>query len=142
VTEAVLDYPRRTARSPRRLATLELFSSGLSEIVEGTRREPLRYYAIQFLKDVRVETDVDVERFEVIKPIETHVVSLSHDDFVATAVDMRISASGETPELAVEMLKDMIVGRYEHLNSHPIERLGKEPRRQLSALRSYIRERK
>lgn len=60
--------------------------------------------------------------------------------FVASFYDANINASGETRGEAVLNLKDMIIAVYSTLKAHPKRCLGSEPKRQLSVLRSLIRE--
>lgn len=92
-----------------------------------------------FRSAIMVE-EMDSDVFSVLKPMRFNINQIATNDFVATFPEARISASGETPEESVLMLQDMIIGRLEHLSDIDLERLGREPKRQLSVLRSFIQE--
>lgn len=89
---------------------------------------------------ITIVEKMDSDTFSVLKPMRFNVNQISTNDFVATFPEARISASGETPEESILMLQDMIIGRLEHLGDIDLERLGREPKRQLSVLRSYLQE--
>jgi predicted RNase H-like HicB family nuclease len=76
------------------------------------------------------------EPFAVVKDFGV-VVQPADASFVATLFDANIGASGETPEDAVQNLKDCLLNAFTVLEARERE-LGLEPRRQLAVLRSLI----
>ena len=76
------------------------------------------------------------EPFEIIKPFSV-VVQPVEGSFVATLFDANIGASGETPEDAVQNLKDIVLNALVVLEERE-HQLGREPKRQLAVLRSLI----
>ena len=69
-------------------------------------------------------------------PIQIDVEEVSSNSFVAEFPEANIAASGETHDEAIENLKDMLFGMFRHLSA--TDNLGKEPKRQLKILESYI----
>lgn len=82
---------------------------------------------------------LDNQDYELLNPLRVTVRQVDANDFVASIGDDGLCASGATVEQSVLMLKDMLIGRLEHLERIPIESLGRQPTRQLSVLRSHIR---
>jgi predicted RNase H-like HicB family nuclease len=76
------------------------------------------------------------EPFEVVKDFNV-VVQPAGASFVATLFDANIGASAETPEDAVQNLKDTLLNAITVLEARESE-LGPEPKRQLAVLRSLI----
>jgi hypothetical protein len=83
----------------------------------------------------------DEPEFEVLRPFKISVEQIDGDgqSFVASFASANVSASGESVNDAVVHLKDMIAGTFNHLDLTPVANLGKEPLRQLTILRSFIR---
>ncbi len=90
------------------------------------------YIAVQVIKTLD-------SPYEVIVPFEVVIEQVEERSFLASFESGRIYASGETPDQAVAMMKDMVTGQLEHLNDIPVEKLGKIPLQQLSTLRSHIK---
>lgn len=80
----------------------------------------------------------ELKPYVLIKPIccETNIKS---DDIVVSFEDC-IFASGETINEATENIKDMIIATYELLISKKLEELGPVPKKQLLALKQYIKD--
>jgi hypothetical protein len=82
--------------------------------------------------------------FELIKGIVVLVEPVVDDsgepcEYIASFTDGAISASGDTIEDSVAMLKDRMVAQYRLLTRLPRERLGRIPRQQLDALNAVMR---
>lgn len=60
-------------------------------------------------------------------------------EYIASFVDGVVSATGDTVEDAVAMLKDRMMVQLTLLTKAPSERLGAIPQRQLAALQSVMR---
>jgi hypothetical protein len=60
-------------------------------------------------------------------------------EYIASFTDGAISATGDTIEDSVAMLKDRMVAQYKLLTKLPAKRLGRIPRRQLDALKSVMK---
>ncbi len=60
-------------------------------------------------------------------------------EYIASFTDGAISATGDTIEDSVAMLKDRMVAQYKLLVKLPVKRLGRIPRRQLAALKAVMR---
>jgi len=80
------------------------------------------------------------EPFEVVKDFSV-VVQPAEESFVATLFDANIGASGETPEDALQNLKDTLLNAFTILEARA-NQLGREPKRQLAVLRSLIARRR
>jgi hypothetical protein len=82
--------------------------------------------------------------FEPTKPISVLVEPVSDEsgepcEYIATFVDGVVSATGDTIEDAVAMLKDRMVGQLKSLGKAAPASLGMIPRQQLAALQSVMR---
>ena len=82
--------------------------------------------------------------FELIKPVLALVEPVIDEngepcEYIATFVDGVVSATGDTIEDAVAMLKDRMVGQLKSLRKAPPASLGMIPRQQLAALQSVMR---
>ena len=82
--------------------------------------------------------------FEPIRPITALVEPVIGEnqepcEYIASFVDGVVSATGDTIEDALAMLKDRMVGQLTLLTKVPLERLGAIPRQQLAALLSVMR---
>lgn len=84
---------------------------------------------------------LDSIQYEVLKPIVVVVDQIDEHDFLATFEDAQVTASGETEEQSLVMLKDMLIGQLEHLERIPAASLGRQPTKQLSLLRAHIKKR-
>ncbi len=82
-------------------------------------------YAITSLPDCHVDHPLPV----VVQP-ESGV-------YMASLFDIAISASGESPEEAIDSLKDIVAAKF-RLFTKEESILGEQPRRQLGALRQFI----
>lgn len=80
------------------------------------------------------------EPYEVLKDIRA-VVQPSDDEFVATFFDANVSAGGCNDVEAVDNLKDLLISRFEFLDTYPPEKLGPGPAKQIAVLREFIRRR-
>ncbi len=78
------------------------------------------------------------EPFDLLKEIKV-VVQASNDEFVASFFDANVNASGCNETDAVDSLKEMLVSRFEYLESLSPEKLGPGPAKQLAVLRCFIR---
>ena len=82
--------------------------------------------------------------FDILKPIAALVEPVIDEDgepceYIATFVDGALSATGETVEEAVRLLKGRMASQYRFLSNLTPDRLGKMPQRQLAALQSVMR---
>lgn len=78
------------------------------------------------------------EPFELIRDIPA-VVEPTGDDFLATFYDANVSASGETPTEAVANLKDLLISKYDLLDSLSDAQLAPHMKRQRDVLRTIMR---
>lgn len=67
------------------------------------------------------------------------VLQPCEDGFIATFFDANIATGGDTEQEALDNLRSLIIDTFEMLESEPSEKLGPEPLRQLTVLRSMIR---
>jgi hypothetical protein len=81
---------------------------------------------------------IKLEGAEVLRPIPVQA-SRVENAVVASFGLANINASGDTWQEAITNLKDLIVSVFDLLASHPLERLGPAPLKQLAVLRSFIR---
>src|SRR5438067_5988269 len=79
------------------------------------------------------------EPYELLKPISI-VIEGQGDGFIASFVEAKINASGETEHEAINMVKDTILMAYERLSAKDDAKLGPGPLRQKQILTSLIRE--
>lgn len=77
---------------------------------------------------------------EAAKPIQV-VVQCFEDDYVASFFDANISASGETLQIALDNLKDLIAMQFEHLEHKTDSKLGTAMRRKKSVLMAVFKRR-
>ena len=82
--------------------------------------------------------------FELIKPVLALVEPVIDEngepcEYIASFVDGALSATGDTLEEAIALLKSRMTSQYRFLASLPADRLGRTPQRQLTALRSVMR---
>jgi hypothetical protein len=78
------------------------------------------------------------EPVEILKEIKV-VVQNDEDEYIATFFDANVNAGGCNQVEAFENLKDLILSRYDYLNSQPPEKLGPALAKQISVLREFIR---
>jgi len=78
------------------------------------------------------------EPYELLKEMKI-VVQATGDEFVASFFDANINASGCNETDAVDSFKDVLLRRFEFLESLPSEKLGPGPAKQLAVLRCFIR---
>lgn len=77
----------------------------------------------------------------VFRPIQARIERLDSDNFVATAPEVDIHASGETEGESLFNLGDMIAATFGHFSAVPRDRLGPIPARQLRVLQQHVRRR-
>ena len=82
--------------------------------------------------------------FEVMKPIVVLVEPVTEEDgepceYIASFVDASISATGDTLEEAVALLKGRMTSQFKFLTGLPADRLGRMPQQQLAALQAVMR---
>ncbi len=80
------------------------------------------------------------EPYDLLKEIRV-VVQPSDEEFLASFFDANVNASGCNETEAVDCLKDMLIRRFEYLESLPSVKLGAGPSKQLAVLRFFIRRR-
>ena len=78
-----------------------------------------------------------VPGLEVRKPIPI-TIRPDGSAFIATSFDANISASGESPEEAVDSLQSLIADFFEDLDATDPSRLGPGPRKQIAVLREHL----
>ena len=83
-------------------------------------------------------TSLEPGRYELERDIPV-VLQPSDDGFTATFCDANIGSSGDTEEEAIDNLRTLIIDTFELLESTQPAKLGPEPRRRLSLLRSFIK---
>jgi predicted RNase H-like HicB family nuclease len=79
------------------------------------------------------------EPFGVRKQIPV-VIQPFDDEFIASFFDANINAQGSNETEALENLKDVMLGVFEHLSAQRSNRLGPEPKRQLAVLQEFIKQ--
>lgn len=85
-------------------------------------------------------TTLAPEPFDLLKEIKV-VVHPSGDEFVASFFDANVNATGCNETEALDTLKEILVSRFDYLESLPPEKLGPGPAKQLAVLRCFIRRR-
>lgn len=78
------------------------------------------------------------EPYEAIKPFHA-VIELQEGEYIASFFDANINASGETPEEAVNNLKDIIIANFELFKEYDEAHLGPIPSRKIKVLKEFIR---
>ena len=96
----------------------------------GLTHGAVRFMPIQSLPDRSIQ---------VIQPL-TALVEPMGGVYLASLTGARISASGESPEEAIDSLKDIVAAKF-RLFSREESRLGIHPREELCALRQFLRAR-
>jgi hypothetical protein len=85
-------------------------------------------------------TTLAPDPFDLLKEIKV-IVQPSGDEFVASFFDANVNASGCNETDAMDSLKELLVSRFDYLDSLPPGKLGAGPTRQLAVLRCFIRRR-
>jgi hypothetical protein len=85
-------------------------------------------------------TTLTPKPFDLLKEIKV-VLQPSGDEFVASFFDANVNASGCNETDAVDNLKEMLVSRFDYLESLPRKKIGPGPAKQLAVLRCFIRRR-
>ncbi len=85
-------------------------------------------------------TEFAPEPFDLLKEIKV-VVQESDGEFMASFFDANLSSQGCTPQEAFDNLKDLLLSRFDYLDTQPAERLGPAPKKQLAVLRAFMRRR-
>ncbi len=83
-------------------------------------------------------TTLAPEPYDLIKEINV-VLQPSDDEYVASFFDANVNATGCSEADALDSLKEMLISRFEYLESLPPEKLGPGPAKQLAVLRCFIR---
>ncbi len=109
---------------------------GLRALVESFENRIHRLESMQTLV-VPINTFAP-EPYELLKTFFVSVHSVE-GGFEASWYDANIHTSGENEEEAVSNLKSLILDFFDSLSKEPPERLGVEPKRQLSVINSYIK---
>lgn len=78
------------------------------------------------------------EPFEIVKEIRA-VLQEIDDEYLATFFDANVGGQGDTPQEAIDNLKDLLLSRFDRLEGMPTEKLGKSVARQIAVLREFIR---
>ncbi|MGH9786980.1 MAG: hypothetical protein ACRD88_22650 [Terriglobia bacterium] len=78
------------------------------------------------------------EPYELRQPLLI-LVQREKEGFTASFFDANIHASGDTEEEAFRNLKSLILDVFDSLRAEPLEKLGPEPKRQLSVLEEFLR---
>ena len=77
---------------------------------------------------------------EASRPIQV-VIQNCEDEYVASFFDANISASGETLQIALDNLKDLIAMQFQFLEHKPNSELGTAMRRKKSVLLALFKRR-
>jgi hypothetical protein len=78
------------------------------------------------------------EKYELLKPILVSVFFVE-GGFEAGWFDANIHTSGDNEEEAVSNLKSLILDFFDSFSKEPLEKLGVEPKRQLSVINAFIK---
>lgn len=78
------------------------------------------------------------EPYEVVKEIKA-VVQESDDEYTAGFFDANVHAGGCNQQEAIENLKDLLISRFDYLNSQQTTKLGPALAKQIAVLRECIR---
>jgi hypothetical protein len=89
-------------------------------------------------KIIRLQTFAP-EPYEMLKEINVLIEQDGEDNYRASFVDANVNASGCNEFEAVEGLKELLLSRYEFLNTTLPEKLGPGPKKQIAILREFIR---
>ena len=152
------DFPEKDMPEELHLATwTSALKAALVQAMQSAEARKTRYLRLEILENTVQELSTKVNALEassLIVPIQTFtpepfeilqeikvVVRPSDDEFIASFFDANINASGCNESDAVANLKEMIVSRFEHLDSLPPEKLGPGPARQITVLRAFMRRR-
>jgi len=109
---------------------------GLRALVESLEKRIHRLESMQTLV-VPVNTFAP-EPYELLNKFFVSVHSVE-DGFEASWYDANIHTSGENEEEAVSNLKSLILDFFDSLSKEPPEKLGVEPKRQLSVIKAFIK---
>jgi hypothetical protein len=85
-------------------------------------------------------TTLGTEPYDLLKEIKV-VIQASDEEFLATFFDANVNAFGCNEADALDTLKDMLLRRFDYLESLQPEKLGPGPAKQLAVLRCFIRRR-
>jgi len=85
-------------------------------------------------------TTLQAPKLRIIQPISVTTSKVDANNFISQFASANVNASGDTPEEALENLRDMIAVTYANLSRFS-DRLGPMPRKQLAVLKRYVRER-
>ncbi len=84
--------------------------------------------------------DLSSDRWVVGRPIPVVVWNYSFESssYVASMSDANVNASGDTPQEAINNLKDVIAAKMTFFSSRALSDFGKKLRKQYSVLRCFI----
>jgi hypothetical protein len=91
------------------------------------------------LSEVKVSLSELEAGYALAKAITINIRRLDRNNYVAKFPDANINASGESFPVAITHLKALIVDMFDLLQSVPRNRLGPEPKQQLTILNGLIR---
>ena len=77
--------------------------------------------------------------YTLLRTITINVQRLARNNYIAKFAEANINASGESFYEAITNLKALVVDMFDLLRSVPRNRLGPEPKQQLTALNALIR---
>lgn len=101
---------------------------------DSAERRPHRKNELRII--ARLDPDVIEVTDEI--PVIVKAVGLGFDNFIASFSLANINASGETQEVAMRNLREVLSDRFLHYCDNE-SKLGREPRRQLAMMRQYLK---
>ena len=75
--------------------------------------------------------------FIVRRPIPV-TIQVTDEDSIASFLEANVNASGDTLQEAFRNLCDMLIAKFDFLESLDPAKLGREPQRQLAVLREFV----
>lgn len=112
----------------RRFVALERKVTRLSRQIDDLRKQQSVIVPISTLAAGRVALKRDIQV----------VVQREDDEYIATFFDANISASGESDVEAVDALKEIMCAKFLKFSELGQEKLGRQPARQLEALKAVM----